>query len=340
MAIPTPRSRGVGHLCHGLLCLVASLATSTAFALDIGNIVATNVRGEVSISAGGVTRPLKSGTALQLPATVNTGKDGSVDLKQGATTVSVGPDTQLDFPALETRQGAVDRIVQPRGKAFYDIGKRDGRKLRVETPYLVGVIKGTQFNVTAQPDGTTISLFEGRLEVLPSRGGESVDLTAGEIATLKAGDKSIEVLKSSGKLLPKPASMPPSNGAVRALEVGGSRRTIESELRDVVPEASDAMNLGGPVRFDTGSPNDPPRGEAPPPSVPPVDGGVDLGEPIDTVTPPVGGSPPIVDAPISPPVDVPVGEDLEIDDGNNGHGNDDDHDDSSNPGRGRGHGRP
>ena len=85
--------------------------------------------------------------------------------EQGATTVSVGPDTLLEFPALEKRGAPIDRIVQPRGNAFYNIGKREGRKLRVETPYLVGVVKGTQFNVAAQDEATTISLFEGLLEV-------------------------------------------------------------------------------------------------------------------------------------------------------------------------------
>ena len=105
---------------------------------------------------------------LELPATLRTGRDGAIELKQGATTVSVGPETLLEFPALEKRGAPIDRIVQPRGNAFYNIGKREGRKLRVETPYLVGVIKGTQFNVAAQDERTTISLFEGLLEVRAS----------------------------------------------------------------------------------------------------------------------------------------------------------------------------
>ena len=75
-----------------------------------------------------------------------------MELQQGATTLSVGPETLLEFPALEKRGAPIDRIVQPRGNVFYNIGKREGRKLRIETPYLVGVVKGTQFNVAAQDD--------------------------------------------------------------------------------------------------------------------------------------------------------------------------------------------
>ena len=55
-------------------------------------------------------------------------------------------------------------------------------KLRVETPLLVAVIKGTQFNVAVQPDSTTISLFEGRLEIRTPDDTDVVQLNAGEIA--------------------------------------------------------------------------------------------------------------------------------------------------------------
>ena len=129
---------------------------------------------------------------------------------QGATTVSVGPETVLEFPALEKRGAPIDRILQPRGNAFYDIGKREGRKLRVETPYLVGVIKGTQFNVAALDESTTISLFEGLLEVHAADDSDVVDLKAGEIASRKRGDKSISVMKMDGGTAPATAPRPSS----------------------------------------------------------------------------------------------------------------------------------
>src|SRR5262249_2874331 len=147
---------------------------------------------------------------------VRTGRNGSVELKQGATTVSVGPETLLEFPALEKPGAPIDRIVQPRGNAFYNIGKREGRKLRVETPYLVGVIKGTQFNVAAQENATTIYLFEGLLEVHATDESDVVDLKAGHIATLKRGDKSIGILKMDAGKTPtgtRPATAPGSNSS-------------------------------------------------------------------------------------------------------------------------------
>ena len=195
-----------------LLACASLLAAPAAFAVDSGDIVVVSSKGEVHITMNGAERNVRAGGVLELPATVRTGRDGTVELRQGATTVSVGPETLLEFPALEKRGAPIDRIVQPRGNAFYNIGKREGRKLRVETPYLVGVIKGTQFNVAAQDEATTISLFEGLLEVRATDDSDVVDLKAGEIASRKRGDKSISVIKMDAGKAP-PTSSRPSQGS-------------------------------------------------------------------------------------------------------------------------------
>jgi FecR protein len=186
-----------------LLALAALFASPATFALDTGDIIVKAIKGEVHVTMNGAERAVRAGVVLELPATIRTGRDGAVDLAQGATTVSVGPETLLEFPALETRGGPIDKIVQPRGNAFYSIGKREGRRLRVETPYLVAVIKGTQFNVAAQDQSTTVSLFEGLLEVRAIDDSDVVNIKAGEIAARKLGDKVISVIKmDSGKASP------------------------------------------------------------------------------------------------------------------------------------------
>lgn len=210
---------GMSHLVRFLvasLLTVAAVFSPAAYAVDTGDIVITSLRGEVHITVNGLERTLKPGGVLDTPSSIQTGRDGAIELKQGATGISVGPDTLLEFPAQEKRGGPIDRIVQPRGNAFYGIGKRTGgNKLRVETPYLVGVIKGTQFNVAAQEDSTTISLFEGRLEVHAADESDVVDLNAGEIATRKRGAKNITVLKMDGKA-PTNAPRPASPGGANA----------------------------------------------------------------------------------------------------------------------------
>jgi hypothetical protein len=160
-----------------------------------GDIVAVSVHGTVSATMAGMTVPLSDGAILQLPATVRTGADGAVELRQGNSTFAAAGNTELEIPQSAAADGLVERIVQIRGNAFYSIGKRTGTRLRVEAPYLVAVIKGTQFNVAAQEDSTTIALFEGHLEVRASDESDVVDLDAGEIAIRRRNDVSISVLR-------------------------------------------------------------------------------------------------------------------------------------------------
>jgi hypothetical protein len=236
----------VVRLLAALSLVVAACLSPAAYALDTGDIVVTSIKGEVHVTVNGAARAMKAGSVLETPAAVRTGRDGTIELKQGATTVSVGPETLLEFPAQERRGGAIDRIVQPRGNAFYSIGKREGRKLRVETPYLVGVIKGTQFNVASQDESTTISLFEGRLEVHATDESDVVDLNAGEIATRKRGDKSITVMKMDGKLpttAPRPSS--PGTGGNGTPAAGGSGTTSPSAPRPADGDDGDSLLAGG-----------------------------------------------------------------------------------------------
>ncbi|HKQ16828.1 MAG TPA: FecR domain-containing protein [Steroidobacteraceae bacterium] len=153
------------------------------------------VHGTVNATMAGMTVPLSAGAILQLPATVRTGADGAVELRQGPSTFAAAGNTELEIPQSAAQDGLVERIVQIRGNAFYSIGKRTGTRLRVEAPYLVAVIKGTQFNVAAQEDSTTIALFEGHLEVRASDDSDVVDLDAGEIAIRRRNDVSISVLR-------------------------------------------------------------------------------------------------------------------------------------------------
>ena len=219
------------------LCM---LGATPVFALDSGDIVITNLKGEVHFVVGGTSRVLRDGAVLEPPATVRTGHDGSLDLRQGATTVSVGPDTALEFPALEKRGAPIDRIVQPSGSAFYDVGKRDGRKLRVETPYLVGVVKGTQFNVVAQDKGATISLYEGLLEIRAADDSAVVNIKAGEVASRRDGDRAIGVIHMN-----EPSTRPPRPSPAPATGGQPPTPTIEGDALMAAGEAPDQPVVAG-----------------------------------------------------------------------------------------------
>jgi hypothetical protein len=185
-------SRLAATLLLGLACLAFNDAASAAASQDV---VVISVKGDVTVTMRGAARPVHTGSILELPAGIRTGADGAIALRQGPTTVSIAANTQIEIPASAGLDEPIDRVLQPRGSAFYDVGKRLGKKLRVETPYLVAVIKGTQFNVAVQGDGTTISLFEGQLEVRAPDDSDVVNINAGEIAIRHATDKTIRVLR-------------------------------------------------------------------------------------------------------------------------------------------------
>jgi hypothetical protein len=176
-----------------LACMPLSMAAAAT--APRGDVVVATVHGTVSATMAGMTVPLSAGAILQLPATVRTGADGAVELRQGNSTFAAAGNTELEIPQSAAEDGLVERIIQVRGNAFYNIGKRSGTRLRVEAPYLVAVIKGTQFNVAAQDDSTTIALFEGHLEVRASDDSDVIDLDAGEIAIRRRNDVSISVLR-------------------------------------------------------------------------------------------------------------------------------------------------
>jgi hypothetical protein len=187
------RSVALAFLAAVLACMPLSMATAAT--ASRGDVVVATVHGTVSATMAGMTVPLSAGAILQLPATVRTGADGAVELRQGNSTFAAAGNTELEIPQSAAEDGLVERIIQVRGNAFYNIGKRSGTRLRVEAPYLVAVIKGTQFNIAAHDDSTTIALFEGHLEVRASDDSDVVDLDAGEIAIRRRNDVTINVLR-------------------------------------------------------------------------------------------------------------------------------------------------
>jgi hypothetical protein len=132
--------------------------------------------------------------SLTLPAVVSTGDDGSISLRQDETTVSVASNTALEFYADAESGSLLQRVVQNQGSAFYDVAPRSSSKLRVETPYLVAVIKGTEFDVTIADETTSVALFEGQLQIEALDIAEVVQLVAGQIARRHKNDPHITVL--------------------------------------------------------------------------------------------------------------------------------------------------
>ena len=240
------------HFAAFLLAILLPLLAVASPAPD--DIVIVAAKGDVQVTSGGATQGARVGSTLDLPAAIRTGADGSIDLRQGETTIGIGPDSQLDFPAPAAGVGAIDRVVQPGGNAYYSVGPRGKNRLRVETPYLVAVIKGTQFNVAVTPDSSTISLHEGRLEVLATEAGiAAVELNAGEVAIRRRGEKAIRVLQVKNGAAPSTASTGTNDdddgdaGTVTALVPTGKGGQDPEVPGDGSPLAGDVDEVFVPV---------------------------------------------------------------------------------------------
>lgn len=61
------------------------------------------------------------------------------------------------------------------------MAKKNVRHFSVETPYLAAVVKGTQFTVAVQDDGTDVSVHQGVVEV--------TDKASGQVAQVRSNQK-------------------------------------------------------------------------------------------------------------------------------------------------------
>ena len=183
-----------------------TVATSASAAVESSRarhpIVVTAVSGDVDVSMASVAVEPRVGDEVLLPARIVTGEDGTLGLEQSRTSISIAPNSEIEIPETAYDGQLIGRLVQWRGNVFYDVEKRGVERLTVETPYLVAVVKGTQFNVAVIDDTTTISLFEGRLEIRDPEGRNVVEIEPGEVAIRSRDDATIRVVDINVANLP------------------------------------------------------------------------------------------------------------------------------------------
>jgi collagen type III alpha len=215
---------------YALLALVP-LWASGARADDPGArapVVVSAVKGDVHVTSGARDIPLKAGVALDLPVSIRVGAHGALEMHQGATVVSAAANSQLQIPKATSSDQTLDKIVQSQGNVYYSVAKRPAHKLRIETPLLVAVIKGTRFNVSALDTMTTISLLEGSIEVHASDDSSVVDLSAGQMATRSRSQPAIRIIRmSTGDVIGRPGHEVALAGAAAGQHESGASRFQE-----------------------------------------------------------------------------------------------------------------
>jgi hypothetical protein len=232
-----------------LMVMLPLIGPAKADEQSLAPLIVDSVLGDVRATTRGTAVTLKPGSVITLPASLSVGANSALELHQGKTIISAAANSQLDIPLASGITDTLERVIQSRGNVFYSVAKRQGQKLRVETPYLVAVIKGTQFNVAAEDLATTISLFEGRLEVDATDSSDVVDLQAGHIALRSSIAPMIRVVNmDTGETLRAglaPTVAPPVSSSNRS----GSIVASNNDVRPVTPEStrvtSDAISMTG-----------------------------------------------------------------------------------------------
>ncbi len=127
-------------------------------------------------------------TSNDTRAAVRFTDDGSI--------IRMNPDTQLLVRAEGDRTALRKTLQIDFGEMWAKIQKREGAEYRIETPTAVAAVKGTEFFVRVEADGsTTIITTEGVLDFFNDMG--TVEVSAGSTARITSSSSAPTVAEST-----------------------------------------------------------------------------------------------------------------------------------------------
>ena len=160
---------------------VSGLMLMSAVAAHAGEWTVTRSSGQVRVIHDGATAAaLGPDGKVRAGDRIVTGANGRVMLKRGAESIIIAPGTELIVPLLAESPGRTT-LLQSRGRAEFDVEKRNVQHFEVETPFLAAVVKGTHFVVDVGAQGAVVSVDRGIVEVF--------DLDTGQVGLVKAGQR-------------------------------------------------------------------------------------------------------------------------------------------------------
>ena len=327
-----------------LISSLALLLCGTSAMAQSGPWTVSEARGQVQIRENAATRAAQRGSQIPAGATVTTGANGNAVLVRGREFVTLRRNSQIRIPAAKAERSIV-QVVQDWGSALFEIGKQPDPHFGVETPYLAAVVKGTTFTITVAPEGASMQVLEGAVEVATLDGGARDLVMPGAVAMIAADDRlRLVVENGERKIIDSPSrpvagpaaggNLQPAAGATAAGGSYGMAQPAAASRIDAVfasgaadlSDLSDGFIAGDTADFAAALVADLATGQempdpAPPPPPPP---------PPEVVVAPETGEP----GPEPKPEPGPGAGNGGSGDPDNGHGNDEDGDDEGNPGAG------
>jgi len=163
---------------------------------------AVEVHGTVLIRTADQTTatwvPLAEAAAIAPPSEVATGPDGEAVLDNGVDHIRMSPNSNLVLPTAP-EGSLLTRLKQKLGTMFFDVGPRPDRRFEVEAPYLVVLVKGTQFTVHSEFAGDSVGVRRGTVEVRAiGHAGAGTLLHPGQTARVAAGGGAVTLGAGTG----------------------------------------------------------------------------------------------------------------------------------------------
>ena len=219
----------------------ALLAISTAASAQVPGWKVSEVSGDVRLVENGRPRAATRGALLASGSTIATGANARAVIVRGEEFVVISPRTQLRVPAVQA-PNAIMQLIEDFGTAVFKIQKKSTPHFGVQTPYLAAVVKGTTFTVSVGPEGGSVQVTEGAVEVSTLDGGARDLVRPGTIAQVGASDLYRLTVQGEGsKVIHSEKASAASAGKSNVPAYSGpSARAIEVRAR--VGEKNDSIS--------------------------------------------------------------------------------------------------
>jgi hypothetical protein len=211
--------------------------------------------GEVSVASSGAQPvALRSDAMLNAGDTLRTGQNGRVLLTRGAETILVSANSVVGIPT-DKLDGYATTIVQQVGSILLEVEKKNVQHFEVATPYLAAVVKGTQFRVTVDGEGSHVEVIRGQVQVTDYKTGQFALVNPGQAARVLLSGVAGLSLDGSGTLSPI-QSGPPRRSSVSPIAIPNGDSPAPRDPSPAFAPQRQAQ-AGSPVQDATAAPHSP-----------------------------------------------------------------------------------
>ncbi len=245
-------------MCKRLIAILAASCSTMAIANE-STWTVSEMSGSVQVAHRGMSRIATRGLSVTAGDTVTTGPGARAVLVRGTEYMMVAAGSRLQLQP-EAQSSGFTQMIEEFGNVVFMIKKKATPHFEVRTPYLAAVVKGTTFAVGVTPQGASVQVLEGAVEVATGDGGARDLLRPGSVAIVAENDRYRMRVETNGvtKIVESPAATGHTTTSQTTLAAGRVVPTAARVIADTVYEASVALDTvtGGLINGTTGGRSD------------------------------------------------------------------------------------